>query len=149
MVFPKPLFPKVNVGWWTALYLKGDDGLPKWDPPPSPAHGPPTNIDLGGGGAALGLAGRGHKTCDGGKVKCSHICFRNVVVIEYFILQNIVSKNKQSRYDNHGKNASTVCQAKTTYKQNVGMFLRYILRTNALFPQMMSSTVFMYFPHPF
>ena len=38
---------------------------------------------------------------------------------------------------------------KTTYKQNVGMFLRYILRTNALFPQMMSSTVFMYFPHPF
>ena len=62
MVFPKPLFPKVNVGWWTALYLKGDDSLPEWDtPPPSPAHGPLTNIDLGGGGAALGLARRGHK----------------------------------------------------------------------------------------
>ena len=30
MVFPNPLFPKVNVGWWTALYLKGDEA-PKTD----------------------------------------------------------------------------------------------------------------------
>ena len=60
MVFPKPLFPKVNVGWWTALYLKGDDGLPEWTlPPPPPMVYQPT-LTLGEGGATLGLAGRGH-----------------------------------------------------------------------------------------